>query len=68
MVIVCPFTPFVGAVTSVTIRSLTWAVESALEVVELTVAAEAEPHIRNAEKNTIVSIIKLFFKRIPHNY
>ena len=68
MVIVCPFTPFVGAVTSVTIKSLTWAVESALEVVELTVAAVAEPHNKNAEKNTIVSMIKLFFKRIPRNY
>jgi len=67
-VIVCPFTPFVGAVTSVTIKSLTWAAETTLFVVELTVAADAEPHIKNAEKNTIVSIIRLFFKRIPRNY
>jgi len=65
-VIVWPLTPFAGAIICVTIKSLTWAVETALEVVELTVAAEAEPHNKNAEKSTIVSMIKLFFKRTLH--
>jgi len=62
-VIVYPLIPFVGAVISVTIKSLTWTAETTLEVVELTVAAVAEPHNKNAEKNTIVIMIILFFKR-----